>query len=146
MTLAPSQMLCFSLYSAAHAMQAAYMPLLAPLGLTYPQYLVLSALASGTGDEQQGQSLGRIGAQLMLDSNTLTPMVKRMEAAGWVLRNRNRADERQVLVQLTKAGAALVAEVDDVPACFVAQTGLDPAAIDAMRTALTQLRDRLRQR
>ncbi len=146
MTLAPSQMLCFSLYSAAHAMQAAYTPLLAPLGLTYPQYLVLSALASGTEADQQGQSLGQIGAQLMLDSNTLTPMVKRMEAAGWVVRSRNRADERQVLVQLTQAGAALVAEVDDVPACFVAQTGLDPAAIDTMRTALTQLRDRLRQR
>lgn len=146
MTLAPSQMLCFSLYSAAHAMQAAYTPLLAPLGLTYPQYLLLSALASGTEQEQQGQSLGQIGAQLMLDSNTLTPMVKRMEAAGWVVRNRNRADERQVLVQLTRAGEALVAEVGDVPGCFVARTGLDPAAIDAMRTALTQLRDRLRQR
>ena len=146
MTLAPSQMLCFSLYSAAHAMQAAYTPLLAPLGLTYPQYLLLSALASGTEQEQQGQSLGQIGTQLMLDSNTLTPMVKRMEAAGWVVRNRNRADERQVLVHLTKAGEALVAEVDDVPGCFVARTGLDPAAIDAMRTALTQLRDRLRQR
>lgn len=146
MTLAPSQMLCFSLYSAAHAMQAAYTPLLAPHGLTYPQYLLLSVLAFGTEQEQQGQSIGQIGAQLMLDSNTLTPMVKRMEAAGWVVRNRNRADERQVLVQLTKAGEALVAEVDDVPGCFVARTGLDPAAIDAMRTALTQLRDRLRQR
>ena len=150
MTLAPSQMLCFSLYSAAHAMQAAYTPLLAPLGLTYPQYLVLSALASGTEADQQGQSLGQslgqIGAQLMLDSNTLTPMVKRMEAAGWVVRSRNRADERQVLVQLTPAGAALVAEVGDVPGCFVARTGLDAAAIDAMRTALSQLRDRLRQR
>lgn len=81
--LPPSHMLCFALYSAAHAMQAAYKPLLEPLGLTYPQYLALSALWA-----EDGQTVGQIGAALHLDSNTLTPLLKRLEQAGLLIRGR----------------------------------------------------------
>lgn len=135
----PADMLCFALYSAGHAMQAAHAPLLAPLGLTYPQYLVLSAL-----DAQDGQSVGGIGAQVQLDSSTLTPLLKRMEAAGWIARTRSAADERQVIVSLTAAGRDLAGRARDVPACFAARTGMDLPQITALRDTLLALRDRLR--
>ena len=96
MTLAPSDMLCFALHSAAHAMHSAYAPLLDPLGLTYPQYLVLSALSG-----RDPLTVGQLGAELRLESNTLTPLLKRMEALGWLTRSRNPKDERQVRVGLT---------------------------------------------
>lgn len=137
--IAPADMLCFALYSAGHAMQAAYAPILAPLGLTYPQYLVLAAL-----DAQDGQSVGSIGAQVQLDSSTLTPLLKRMEAAGWIGRSRSATDERQVIVRLTDAGRDLAARAAHVPECFGARTGMDLPEIVALRDALTALRDRLR--
>ncbi len=111
MTLAPPDMLCFALHSAAHAMHAAYAPLLEPLGLTYPQYLALSALAA-----EDGQSVGTLGATLRLESNTLTPLLKRMEAAGWLTRRRSDRDERQVLLHLTDAGRALAGQAAAIPA------------------------------
>ncbi len=117
MTLAPPDMLCFALHSAAHAMHAAYAPLLQPLGLTYPQYLVLSALAA-----QDGQTVGTLGTTLRLESNTLTPLLKRMEAAGWLIRRRSDRDERQVLVTLTPAGLALAEQAAAVPRAFAAKT------------------------
>ena len=92
------------------------------------------------------EAAGKFGAHLMLDSNTLTPMVKRMETAGWLVRARNPADERQVLVHLTEAGQTLVAQIAGVPDCFVAQTGLDPDGIEDLRTSLAALRDRMRPR
>lgn len=140
-TLPPPQMLCFALYSAAHAMQAAYKPLLEPLGLTYPQYLALSALWA-----EDGQTVGQIGAALMLDSNTLTPLLKRLEQAGWVQRRRDAADERQVRLTLTEAGRALRDRAAEVPGCFLDRTGLAPADAAALRDAVAALRDRLRPR
>ncbi|WP_434615785.1 MarR family winged helix-turn-helix transcriptional regulator [Tabrizicola sp. M-4] len=139
--LPPPRMLCFALYSAAHAMQAAYKPLLDPLGLTYPQYLALSALWA-----EDGQTVGQIGAALMLDSNTLTPLLKRLEQAGWITRRRDSADERQVRLTLTEEGRALGARAADVPPCFLDRTGLTLDAATQMRDDLMALRDRLRPR
>lgn len=134
-------MLCFALYSAAHAMQAAYKPLLEPLGLTYPQYLALSALWA-----EDGQTVGQIGAALMLDSNTLTPLLKRLEQAGWITRRRDSADERQVRLALTDEGRALGDRAAEVPLCFLDRTGLSVEDAAQMRDDLNALRDRLRPR
>jgi len=91
--------LCFSLYGASLAINRAYKPLLDQLDITYPQYLVLSVLW-----ENDAQTVGLIAERLSLDSSNVTPLVKRMETAGLVLRRRNPSDERQVMVSLTKAG------------------------------------------
>jgi DNA-binding MarR family transcriptional regulator len=93
------QQLCFSLYGASLAINRAYKPLLDALEITYPQYLVLSTLW-----EVDDLSIGAIAERLGLDSSNVTPLVKRMEAAGLVSRQRNRADERQVVVSLTDPG------------------------------------------
>jgi DNA-binding MarR family transcriptional regulator len=139
MPLAPPDMLCFALHSAAHAMHAAYAPLLEPLGLTYPQYLVLAALAA-----QDGQTVGEIGAGLRLESNTLTPLLKRMEQQGWLTRRRDETDERQVRIALTESGRSLAAQAAGVPRAFAEKTGLDLASIIDLREVLTSLRDRLK--
>ena len=139
MALPPTDMLCFALYSTAHAVQAAYAPLLEPLGLTYPQYLVLSALAL-----QDGQSVGELGTALRLESNTLTPLLKRMEAAGWLQRRRDPADERQVRLTLSPEGRALAQDAAGIPAAFARKTGLALADIADLRDILIDLRDRLK--
>lgn len=139
MALAPSDMLCFALHSTAHAVHAAYAPILEPLGLTYPQYLVLSALSS-----RDGYSVGELGAELRLESNTLTPLLKRMEQAGWLTRRRDRMDERQVRLTLTDDGRALAARAADVPRAFAEKTGLPLADLADLRDILTALRNRLK--
>jgi DNA-binding MarR family transcriptional regulator len=96
--------LCFSLYGASMAIGRAYKPLLDALEITYPQYLVLSALW-----ERDAQSIGAIGERLGLDSSNVTPLVKRMEVAGLLSRQRNPADERQVVVSLTERGREMQA-------------------------------------
>lgn len=137
--LAPADMLCFSLYSSSHAMQAAYQPLLQPLGLTYPQYLVLSVL-----HDRDGLTVGQIKAELHLDGSTLTPLLKRMEAAGWLLRTRSPEDERRVIVTLTEPGRALGNKAAKVPERFVARTGMSEGEMLELRNTLFALRDRLR--
>ncbi|MFC3088856.1 MarR family winged helix-turn-helix transcriptional regulator [Tabrizicola soli] len=139
MTLAPSDMLCFALHSTAHAVHAAYAPLLQPLGLTYPQYLVLSALAA-----RDGQSVSEIGADLRLESNTLTPLLKRMESAGWVTRRRDSRDERQVRVSLTEDGHNLADRTAGIPRAFAERTGLTLDQVIDLRDVLAVLRDRLK--
>lgn len=138
-TLSPSDMLCFALYSAGHAMQQAYKPLLDPLGLTYPQYLVLTALWA-EGD----QTLGALAGQMQLASNTLTPLVKRLEAKGMVTRRRDPADERQVRIGLTQDGRALQAQSAEVSRCFLNRTGLSPDEAARLRDEVMGLRDTLR--
>lgn len=140
MTLAPEDMFCFALYSATQAMQQVYRPLLDPLGLTYPQYLVLTAL--WTVDE--GLTVGGIGQRIGLDSSTLTPLLKRMEAAGLVARSRNPDDERQVRVSLTPEGQAMEARAAHVPACVLEQTGLDAAGLGRLRDEINAVSARLR--
>jgi MarR family transcriptional regulator, organic hydroperoxide resistance regulator len=139
MTLAPPDMLCFALHSTAHAMHAAYAPLLQPLGLTYPQYLVLTSLQAKTG-----QTVGQLGDELRLESNTLTPLLKRMEGAGWVRRSRDSKDERQVRLALTEDGQSLANRAASVPRAFAERTGLQPTELADLRDILAALRDKLK--
>lgn len=140
MALAPSDMFCFSLYSATHAMQQAYRPLLEDLGVTYPQYLVLSALWSSDGP----LTVGGIGLQVQLDSSTLTPLLKRLEAAGLVQRSRDPKDERQVRVALTEKGAALEAKAAHIPECILEKTGLDIETLQRLRAEVLAVAEKLR--
>jgi DNA-binding MarR family transcriptional regulator len=121
-----SDHLCFMLYSASRAFTAAYKPLLEPLGLTYPQYLVLVVLW-----EQDGLNVKEISDRLQLDSGTLTPLLKRMEAAGFVRRRRDTADERQVRVGLTSRGRALQAEAAPIRSKMLCTLG---GALEALPT------------
>lgn len=130
--------LCFSLYSATHAMQRVYAPMLADLGITYPQYLALVALW-----QQDDQTVGALGEHLMLESSTLTPMLKRLEAAGLVSRARDLNDERQVRVRLTEAGWALRARAAAIPGCVLEAVGLSPKELIPLKQQLDALRERL---
>lgn len=112
--------LCFPLYAASRAMTRAYLPLLEPFDLTYPQYLTMLAVWSGP----ESQTVGELGARLRLDSGTLTPLLKRLEARGLVERHRDPDDERRVLVSATADGAALQDELADVPLSLAVRTGL----------------------
>jgi MarR family transcriptional regulator, organic hydroperoxide resistance regulator len=134
-----SDMICFSLYSATHAMQAAYKPLLDDIGLTYPQYLVLTALW-----QQDAQSVGQIGQTLQLESNTLTPLLKRMEAQGLLTRARSTTDERQVKVALTETGRGLEARAAHIPACILEKSGMTVQSLTALRDQINALRGHLR--
>lgn len=106
--------LCFAMYSTSLAMTKLYKPLLAELGLTYPQYLVMLVLW-----EQDDVTVSALGERLFLDSGTLTPLLKRLEAAGLLVRNRSAQDERRVQISLTAAGNALKTLAAKVPACMV---------------------------
>ncbi|MDA0181968.1 MarR family transcriptional regulator [Solirubrobacter phytolaccae] len=126
--LALDQQVCFALYSASRAVTAAYRPLLEPLGLTYPQYLVMLALW-----EQSPRTVRELGTTLNLESGTLSPLLKRMEANGLVTRTRSTADERQVLVGLTKAGRALRERAETVPAQLAQAAGIDEHTLVLLR-------------
>lgn len=130
--------LCFALYSASLAMTKVYKPMLEPLGLTYPQYLVLLLLW-----ERDAQTVSALGERLFLDSGTLTPLLKRMEAAGWVTRERAAEDERRVVVSLTASGRALRRSARDVPRQLVQATGCDAEELIGLTTQLQNLRRRL---
>lgn len=131
--------LCFALYAASRAMIQAYQPLLVPLGLTYPQYLVLLVLW-----EEDGASVKRLGERLQLDSGTLTPLLKRLEAAGLLSRVRDRADERVVRIHLTGAGRRLEAAASHIPAALSCRAQLPSPDLAALRGALHQLTHTLR--
>lgn len=120
--------LCFGLYAAAHAMTRAYRDMLGALGLTYPQYLVMLALW-----DRDGQSVSELGAKLRLDSGTLTPMLKRMEAAGFLSRARSRADEREVEVTLSAEGRALREHALGVRGEIVCRLGMPEDEIRRLR-------------
>ncbi|MGP6087284.1 MarR family winged helix-turn-helix transcriptional regulator [Antarctobacter jejuensis] len=139
-SLSPQEMLCFALYSAGHAMQQAYKPILDPMGITYPQYLVLSALWSA-----DDQTLGSLGIQMQLASNTLTPLVKRLEAKGLVTRTRDPQDERQVRIRLTEEGRAMQAQSAEVARCFLESSGLSMPEAARLRDEVLNLRDTLRK-
>lgn len=130
--------LCFALYAASLAMTRRYQPLLGALGLTYPQYIALLALW-----EQDDVTVSALGERLALDSGTLTPLLKRMEAAGWLARTRDVGDERRVRIRLTPAGQALKARAAHVPAGVLAGSELDLARIRTLTQELTALRQQL---
>lgn len=129
--------LCFSLYAANIAVNRLYKPTLDQLGLTYPQYLVLTALS-----EEDGQTVSGIADRLGLEPSTVTPLVKRLEAAKLVARNRNAKDERQVNVQLTDKGRALRKDAQCLTDNLL-KSGLKPAQLVAMNEQVADLRDRL---
>ena len=131
--------LCFAVYAAAHAFTATYKPLLEPLGLTYPQYLVMLVLW-----QEDGATVSGIGARLGLDSGTLTPLLKRLEAAGMVSRIRDAADERQVRITLTAAGRTLKQKAKGIPAELLCASGMSLAEIAALRAKLESLAANLR--
>ena len=133
-TLALENQLCFSLYTAAHAIKKAYRPLLDVLGLTYPQYLVMIVL--WTSD---GLKVSDIGRRLSLDSGTLTPILKRLETAGAIKRTRRQHDEREVEIGLTPHGRALREHAVDVRKTIVTQLGMSEPAIAALRCELNAL-------
>ena len=130
--------LCFALYAASNAMGRLYRDRLEPLGLTYPQYLVMLVLW-----EQDGLTVKQIGARLHLDSGTLTPMLKRMEQAGRLQRGRDPDDERQVVIALTAEGRRLKAAMRKVHSDLGCLLPLDRAAIGRLRTELRGLADGL---
>lgn len=128
------QQLCFALYSASGLMTRLYRPLLDPLGLTYPQYLVMLALW-----QRSPCTISEIGETLGLDSATLTPLIKRMEAGGLVTRRRDAADERRVLVEPTAKGEALRARIKDVQAALACGMPLERAELKTLHGTLTRL-------
>ena len=130
--------LCFSRYSSSLAMTKLYKPLLEPLGLTYPQYLALLVLW-----EQDGIAVGSLGERLYLDSGTLTPLLKRLEAAGLVRRERSADDERRVLVHLTADGRALRARARGIPRELAGATGCSAEEVASLTDQLQRLRTRL---
>jgi DNA-binding MarR family transcriptional regulator len=134
------QLLCFSVYSTGHAFNRIYKPLLDKVGLTYPQYLVMVVLW-----QEDRQTVRGIGSKLFLESNTLTPLIKRLETAGLVTRERDREDERQVRVVLTDQGRALQAEAADVPDCIFEACGMNLDDLVDLNHKLTTLRNALEQ-
>jgi MarR family transcriptional regulator, organic hydroperoxide resistance regulator len=136
-----SKMTCFALYSASHAMQRVYQPMLAPLGLTFPQYLVLVTLW-----EADDRSVGDLGRAMFLESNTLTPLLKRMEVQGLVARHRSITDERQVRVRLTEKGQALKAKAEAIGDGFFERCGTEAETLLSLRAEVAALRDRLQTR
>lgn len=133
--------LCFALYSTSHALMHAYRPLLKPLGLTYPQYLVMLVLWEG-----DGISVGEICTRLMLDTGTLTPLLKRLEVAGHVTRRRSEKDERTVLISLTPEGRALKEQAGVVPVSIFESCNTSLGELARLKVELEQLRATLREK
>lgn len=127
---------CFAVYSAAHAVMRAYRPMLEGLGLTYPQYLVMLILW-----ERDGRSVGEIAERLQLESSTLTPLLKRLEAMGLVSRRRNPDNERQLIVSLAPAGREMREKALAIPPQVLACSGKDVTELANLRDAIFAIRD-----
>lgn len=130
--------LCFALYSTSLTMTKLYKPLLKALDVTYPQYLVLLALW-----EQDGQSVSDLGEKLFLDSGTLTPLLKRMEQAGMLKRQRNQQDERRVSIHLSANGLALREKARSIPGCIFNAVSCPLPELLALTHQIQDLRQRL---
>ncbi|MBY4898588.1 MarR family winged helix-turn-helix transcriptional regulator [Cupriavidus sp. AU9028] len=125
---------CFSVYSASLALNKLYRKLLRPLGLTYPQYLVMMVLW-----EKDGLTVTEIGTRLNLDSATLTPLLKRMEAQQWLTRERASNDERQVIISLTRSGRALQAEAADIPESVLCASACSMEELTSLKQQLDRV-------
>ena len=130
--------LCFAVYGAAQAFTATYKPLLEPLGLTYPQYLAMLVLW-----EADDLTVTAIGERLGLDSGTLTPLLKRLEAAHLVRRTRSSEDERRVLIALTGQGQALREKAKTIPPAILSASGCSIVELSSLRKSLVALREQL---
>ncbi|MBS9478966.1 MarR family winged helix-turn-helix transcriptional regulator [Ancylobacter radicis] len=128
--------LCYAIYSAGIAIQRVYKPLLDELGLTYPQYLVLNVLW-----REDELTVGGIAERLALESSTLTPLLKRLEAAGFLRRTRNPENERQVVVALTDQGRALRARAGCLGESLLVASGQSPAHLGELNRDVRELRD-----
>jgi DNA-binding MarR family transcriptional regulator len=131
-------MLCFATYSAGLAFNRVYKPLLEPLGLTYPQYLVMLVLW-----DAEGLTVSDIGKQLFLDSGTLTPLLKRLQAAGLIERTRDANDERQVRVSLTESGKALEEQTATIMPELVCALGQTESRLAELNGEVARLRTAL---
>jgi DNA-binding MarR family transcriptional regulator len=127
--------LCFSVYAAGHAFNRLYRPLLDRLGLTYPQYLAMVVLWEG-----DGRTVGELGERLGLESNTLTPLLKRLQGMELITRARDERDERVVRIRLTDKGRALQGPACAAPAELLAASGLDAEAVARIRGQIETLR------
>lgn len=125
---------CFPLYAASNLLNRLYRPILAELGLTYPQYLVMLVVW-----KQAPQTVGSLGDLLHLDSGTLTPLLKRMEKAGLVSRMRDADDERRVLIDITAKGRALRADAERVPARLAEGLGISDTSVELLRDQVRAL-------
>nr|WP_299820282.1 MarR family transcriptional regulator [uncultured Roseibium sp.] len=132
--------LCFALYSANHAMHGVYKDLLKEIGLTYPQFLAMTVLW-----ETSNVPVGTITAKLQLDTNTLTPLLKRLEAMGLITRTRNIKDERQVILKLTRKGRALQKKTQHFSSCILSSAGLELEEVMELQDRIIKLRDNLRK-
>ncbi|BAV05096.1 organic hydroperoxide resistance transcriptional regulator [Filimonas lacunae] len=132
--------ICFPLYAASRQMTALYRPLLEELDLTYPQYLVMMVLW-----EHQEITVRQLGDILLLDSGTLTPLLKRMEEKGWVARVRSSEDERVVNISLTAAGKKLKQKAKTVPERLVCNTGMEEGELKQLRELLYKMLTQITQ-
>ncbi|ATC33948.1 MarR family transcriptional regulator [Caulobacter vibrioides] len=130
------QQICFTLYATSMAITRAYKPLLDAMGLTYPQYLVLNALG-----ESDGATIGAIAARLDLESSTVTPLVKRLEAAGLVMRRRGLEDERKVEVTMTEAGRALLGQSGCLNKALLERSGMAGEDLGALNQRIQALHE-----
>nr|WP_315244146.1 MarR family transcriptional regulator [uncultured Albidiferax sp.] len=137
-TLLLDNQLCFALYSASLAMTKLYKPLLKALGMTYPQYLAMLVLW-----ERDALMVSELGDRLSLDSGTLTPLLKRMELAGWISRQRDLQDERRVFITLTPAGRNLKTAAAKIPPCILSATQCSIPEVLSLTQQVQALRDRL---
>lgn len=133
--------MCFALYSANLALHKVYRKLLGELDLTYPQYLVMLVLW-----QRDDVIVSEIGEKLFLDSATLTPLLKRLETAGLLVRNRAKTDERQVIITLTDAGKALKEKAKGIPEAIMCATECDIDEMSALKGQLETLRERLKDK
>ena len=131
-------MICFAVYAASHAMTRAYQPMLKPLGLTYPQYLVLTVLWA-----EDIQTVGALGRRLGIESNTLTPLLKRLEATGHVKRRRGEDDERRVFVSLTSQGATLKEKAPEITQRIIESTGMGLDDLTQLVETLSRMKQSL---
>ena len=136
-----SNQLCFPLYAAARNVTGLYTPWLKPLGLTYTQYIVFLVLW-----EKDALTVGEIGERLMLDNGTLSPLLKKMEQAGYVERRRSREDERVVVITLTEAGRALQEKAKDIPVQVAGCIDLSPEKAQTLYALLYELLENQKKR
>jgi MarR family transcriptional regulator, organic hydroperoxide resistance regulator len=133
-----NELLCFSIYSAGHAFNQFYRPLLSRIGLTYPQYLAMVALWV-----KDDRTVKDLGDALYLESNTLTPLLKRLEGLGHIVRTRDPDDERQVRARLTDRGRALCSDAAHVAACVQGALGMSESELGRLQAEVSTIRDRL---
>jgi DNA-binding MarR family transcriptional regulator len=131
--------LCFQLYTASRLMTRAYRPLLKRLGITYPQYLALMVLWQWDDEGEPPQPVGALGRRLLLDTGTLTPLLKRLEQAGFVTRTRDSQDERVVRIELTDTGRELSRQAEAVPMELVSRYDGSTTDLSALREAVRRL-------